>query len=425
MLDIKFIRENLDLVKKNIKNRNMAADADLAVSLYDEKNSLQQEIDSLRQKRNTNASLMKGKLSAEERAVLIEEGKAVKEKISELEKLFAEKEADYNKAMLEIPNMAHPAVPVGKEDKDNTEIKKVGKIPSFNFKPKDHVELGEALDLVDFETAAKVSGPKFYYLKNDMVILEFALIRYTLDILRKKGFILIETPDIAKEEVAAGIGFNPRGEESNIYTVEGTGACLIGTAEITLGGYYADKIFNKADLPIKMAGISHCFRREAGAAGKHSRGLYRVHQFTKIEMFVYCLPEESDSFHQYLLETEEEIFKGLDISYRVVDTCSGDLGASAYRKFDIEAWMPGRENGGDWGEVTSTSNCTDFQSRRLGIRYKADNGNKFVHMLNGTAMALSRALICILENFQQEDGSVLIPEKLVPYTGFDRISGRK
>ena len=425
MLDIKFIRENLDLVKKNIKNRNMAADADLAVSLYDEKNSLQQEIDSLRQKRNTNASLMKGKLSAEERAVLIEEGKAVKEKISELEKLFAEKEADYNKAMLEIPNMAHPAVPVGKEDKDNTEIKKVGKIPSFNFKPKDHVELGEALDLVDFETAAKVSGPKFYYLKNDMVILEFALIRYTLDILRKKGFILIETPDIAKEEVAAGIGFNPRGEESNIYTVEGTGACLIGTAEITLGGYYADKIFNKADLPIKMAGISHCFRREAGAAGKHSRGLYRVHQFTKIEMFVYCLPEESDLFHQYLLETEEEIFKGLDISYRVVDTCSGDLGASAYRKFDIEAWMPGRENGGDWGEVTSTSNCTDFQSRRLGIRYKADNGNKFVHMLNGTAMALSRALICILENFQQEDGSVLIPEKLVPYTGFDRISGRK
>ncbi len=424
MLDIKFIRENLDLVKENIKNRNMTANADLAVFLYDEKNSLQQEIDSLRQKRNANAALMKGKLSPEERAVLIEEGKNLKEKIAELEKLFAEKEAAYSTAILEIPNMAHPEVPVGKEDKDNTEIKRVGKIPSFNFKPKDHVELGEALDLIDFETAAKVSGPKFYYLKNDAVFLEFALIRYTLDILRKKGFTLIETPDIAKEEVAAGIGFNPRGDESNIYTVEGTGTCLIGTAEITLGGYYADKIFDKSNLPIKMAGISHCFRREAGAAGKHSRGLYRVHQFTKVEMFVYCLPEESDSFHKYLLETEEEIFRGLDIPYRVVDTCSGDLGASAYRKFDIEAWMPGRENGGDWGEVTSTSNCTDFQSRRLGIRYKTDNGNKFVHMLNGTAMALSRALVCIFENFQQEDGSILIPRKLIPYTGFDRIGGK-
>ena len=421
MIDIKFIRENLDLVKKNIKDRNMTADADIVVSLYDEKNNLQQEIDSLRQKRNANAALMKGKLAEEQRAVLIEEGKTLKEKIAELEKLFTEKEAAYNSAMLEIPNMAHSEAPVGKEDKDNTEIKKVGKIPTFNFKPKDHVELGEVLDLVDFETAAKVSGPKFYYLKNEAVLLEFALTRYTLDILRKKGFVIMKTPDIAKEEIAAGIGFNPRGEESNIYTVEGTGTCLIGTAEITLGGYYADKIFEKSNLPIKMAGISNCFRREAGAAGKHSKGLYRVHQFTKVEMFVYCLPEESDSFHQYLLETEEEIFQGLGLPYRVVDTCTGDLGASAYRKFDLEAWMPGRENGGDWGEVTSTSNCTDFQSRRLGIRYKTDNGNKFVHMLNGTAMALSRALICILENYQQEDGSILIPEKLVPYTGFSKI----
>ena len=421
MLDIKFIRENIDLVKKNIENRSMSADAALAVSLYEEKNNLQQEIDSLRQKRNANAALMRGKLSAEERAVLIEEGKTLKEKIAEQEKLFAEKEASYNRVMLEIPNMAHPDVPVGKEDADNKEIKKVGKIPEFSFKPKDHVELGEALDLVDFESAAKVSGPKFYYLKNEAVLLEFALIRYTLDILRKKDFILMKTPDVAKEEIASGIGFNPRGDESNIYTIEGTGTCLIGTAEITLGGYYSDKIFDKSSLPIKMAGISNCFRREAGAAGKHSRGLFRVHQFTKVEMFVYCLPEESDSFHQYLLETEEEIFKGLGIPYRVVDTCSGDLGASAYRKFDIEAWMPGRENGGDWGEVTSTSNCTDFQARRLGIRYKADAGNKFVHMLNGTAMALSRALVCIFENFQQEDGSILIPEKLIPYTGFSKV----
>ncbi|MCP5515090.1 MAG: serine--tRNA ligase [Spirochaetales bacterium] len=424
MLDIKFIRENLDSVKENITNRNMRADADLVAALYDEKNTLQQEIELLRQQRNANAAKMKGKLSPEERAVLIEEGKALKEKISGAEALFAEKEASFNAEMLTIPNMAHPDVPVGKEDKDNTEIKRVGKIPVFNFKPKDHVVLAEALDLVDFETAARVSGPKFYYLKNEAVLLELALIRYTLDKLAKKGFTLVETPDIAKEEVASGIGFNPRGEESNIYTLEGTGTCLVGTAEITLGGYHADSILDPERLPIKMAGISHCFRREAGAAGKHSRGLYRVHQFTKIEMFVYCLPEQSDSFHQYILETEEEIFQGLDIPYRVVDTCSGDLGASAYRKYDLEAWMPGRGEGGEWGEITSTSNCTDFQSRRLGIRYKSDSGNRFLHMLNGTAMALTRAIICVLENFQQEDGSVLIPENLIPYTGFDRISSK-
>lgn len=424
MLDIKFIRENLDSVRENIKNRNMNADADMAVKLYEEKNSLQQEIEALRQKRNANAQAMKGKLSPEERNSLIEEGKELKEKISEAEKLFAEKDAAYNGVMLDIPNMAHPDVPVGKEDKDNTEIKRVGQPPSFSFKPKDHVEIGEALDLVDFETAARVSGPKFYYLKNEAVLLEYALIRYVMDILLKKGFTLVETPDVAKEEVAAGIGFNPRGDESNIYTIEGTGTCLVGTAEITLGGYHAGKILDASELPVKMAGISHCFRREAGAAGKHSRGLYRVHQFTKIEMFVYCEPEQSESFHQHILAVEEEIFQGLGIPYRVVDTCSGDLGASAYRKFDLEAWMPGRGEGGDWGEVTSTSNCTDFQARRLGIRYRSENGNRFLHMLNGTALALTRAIICILENYQQEDGSVVVPENLVPYTGFDRI-GKK
>lgn len=424
MLDIKFIKENLDAVRENIKNRNMKGDPDLTVKLYDEKNGLQQEIDSLRQKRNENASSMKEKLSPEERASLIEEGKALKEKIAEAESFFSEKETAFSAAMVDIPNMAHPDVPVGKEDKENTEVKRVGTIPSFSFKPKDHVEIAEALDLVDFETATRVSGPKFYYLKNEAVILELALIRYTLDILREKGFILVETPDVAKEEVVEALGFNSRGEESNIYTIEGTGTCLVGTAEITLGGYYGGKIFDSSELPIKMAGISHCFRREAGAAGKYSKGLFRVHQFTKIEMFVYCLPEESDQFHDYLRSIEEDIFTGLEIPFRVVDTCTGDLGASAYRKFDLEAWMPGRGDTGDWGEVTSTSNCTDFQARRLGVRYKTDKGNRFVHMLNGTAMALARAIICILENFQQEDGSVVIPKKLVPYTGFDKINSR-
>ena len=421
MLDIRFVKENLDAVKDNVKNRNMNADVDSAVSLYDEKNALQQELDSLRQKRNENAKKMKGRLEQDERTALIEEGKLLKEKIAETEKAFAEKDAAFKEVIMTVPNMAHPDVPVGKEDKDNLEIKRSGCIPEFSYKFKDHVELTSDLDLVDFDTATRVSGTKFYYLKNEAVLLDLALTRYTLDILKKKGFTLVQTPDIAKEEIAEGIGFNPRGEESNIYTLEGTGTCLVGTAEITLGGYHANKTLNAEDLPIKMAGISHCFRREAGAAGKFSKGLFRVHQFTKVEMFVYCTPEKSEEMHQYILETEEDIFQGLEIPYRVVDTCSGDLGASAYRKFDLEAWMPGRGESGDWGEITSTSNCTDYQSRRLGIRYKTDDGNKFVHMLNGTAMALSRAMIAVIENYQQEDGSILIPKALIPYTGFDRI----
>jgi len=266
-----------------------------------------------------------------------------------------------------------------------------------------------------------VSGTKFYYLKNEGVYLELGLVRYALDILQKKGFTPFITPDIAREEILEGIGFNPRGAESNVYKLEGEDICLVGTAEITLGGYYSNMILPKEKLPLRMAGLSHCFRREAGAAGQFSKGLYRVHQFTKLEMFVYCLPEESGRFHEELRLIEEEIFEGLNIPFRVVDTCTGDLGAPAYRKWDLEAWMPGR-NGGEWGEVTSTSNCTDYQARRLNIRFKDDDGkNKYVHMLNGTAIAISRAIIALLENYQQEDGSVRLPRTLVPYCGFDVI----
>ncbi|MBR4436207.1 MAG: serine--tRNA ligase [Spirochaetales bacterium] len=422
MLDIKFIKEHLEQVKKNITDRNMVADADLVVKLYDEKNALQQKLDGLRQQRNENAAKMKGKLEQDVRTALIAEGKKLKDDIAALEKNFEEKDKAFKVAMMDIPNMAHPDAPIGKEDKENLEVKKWGNIPKFDFQPKDHVELCEALDLVDFETATRVSGTKFYYLKNEAVILELALTRYVMDIIMKEGFTPFITPDVAKEEVAAGIGFNPRGEESNIYTVEGTGTCLVGTAEITLGGYFAGKTIDAGKLPIKMAGLSHCFRREAGAAGQFSKGLYRVHQFSKVEMFIYCLPEKSNEMHQYIRSVEEKIFQGLDVPYRVVDTCTGDLGASAYRKYDLEAWMPGR---GDYGEITSTSNCTDFQARRLGIKYKDENGTNYLHMLNGTAMALTRAMIAIIENNQQADGSILIPKNLVPYTGFDRIVPKK
>ncbi|MDR2783488.1 MAG: serine--tRNA ligase [Treponema sp.] len=421
MLDYHFIVENLQAVKKNIAVRFMKADADAVASLYRKRTELTTMLQQLQQRRNTNAAAMKSKLEGEQRLALIEEGKKFKEDIAMIEAELAKVEADLSAEARRIPNMAHPDAPIGKEDKDNLEVMRTGEPAKFNFTPKDHVRLGQELDIIDFESAAKVSGVKFYYLKNEGVFLELGLVRYALDILQKKGFIPFITPDIAKEEILEGIGFNPRGVESNVYALEGEGACLVGTAEITLGGYYSNTIIAKDKLPLKMAGLSHCFRREAGAAGQFSKGLYRVHQFTKLEMFIYCLPEESDGIHGYLRSVEEEIFSGLEIPFRVVDTCTGDLGAPAYRKWDLEAWMPGRGDG-EWGEVTSTSNCTDYQARRLNVKYKDNDGkNKFVHMLNGTAIAVSRAIIAILENFQQEDGSVRLPKALVPYCGFDII----
>jgi len=422
MLDLKFIKENLDAVKANIAARNMTADADKAVQLYDQRNDLLAKIEDLRQQRNQNAAKMKQKLSPEERQTFIDEGKALKEAIANEEETLNALEGELQTAARGIPNMAHPEAPIGKEDKDNTEIKRIGTIPSFDFTPKDHVQLGESLDIIDFETGTKVSGTKFYYLKNEGALLEMALSRFAMDKLRNKGFTLTITPDIAKEEILEGIGFNPRGAESNIYPLEGTGTCLVGTAEITLGGYYSDQIVDLSQGPIRLAGLSHCFRREAGAAGQYSKGLYRVHQFSKVEMFVLCKPEESDAIHEELREIEEEIFSDLEIPFRVVDTCTGDLGAPAYRKYDLEAWMPGRGESGDWGEITSTSNCTDYQSRRLKVRYKEDKKTRFVHMLNGTAIAISRAIISLMENCQNSDGSISIPKKLQPYTGFDKIA---
>lgn len=421
MLDFRFIKDNLEVVKANVINRNMKADVDLVVKLFDDRTRLVTELQDMQAKKNTNAAAMKGKLPQEERDKLIEEGRKIKEEINSLEKQVSVLEEELDKAGRQIPNMAHPDAPVGKEDKDNLEIKRVGEPTKFDFEPKDHVQLGESLDLIDFDRGTKVSGVKFYYLKNEAVFLEQALIMYTLNILRKHGFTPFITPDVAKEEILSGIGFNPRGNESNVYTLEDEGTCLVATAEITLGGYHSGEIIPKDKLPLMYCGLSHCFRREAGAAGQFSKGLYRVHQFSKLEMFVYCTPEESDKLHEKLRLIEEEIFTGLEIPFRVVDTCTGDLGAPAYRKWDLEAWMPGR-NGGEWGEVTSTSNCTDYQSRRLNVKYKDTDGkNKYVHMLNGTAVALSRAMVAVMENYQTREGEIRIPKALIPYCGFDVI----
>ena len=422
MIDVKELKTRYDEIAKNIKDRYMNVDLDKIVKDQEERAALLLEVENLRSKRNETAQKMKQKLDNETRQLYIQEGKEIKEALAEKEARLTVLDEQFKKEVMTIPNYASPEAPIGKEDKDSLAIKFYGEPTRCSVKAKDHVQRGEELDILDFDKGAKVSGQKFYYIKNKAVILQMALERYAMDIVVKHGFTPFITPDVAKEEILNGIGFNPRGAESNIYTIEGTDTCLVGTAEITLGGYYKDTILNKEDLPIKMTGLSHCFRREAGGAGQYSKGLYRVHQFSKLEMFIYCLPEESESFHKEILSIEEEIFQGLGLPYRIVDTATGDLGAPAYRKFDIEAWMPGRGDEGEYGEVTSTSNCTDYQARSLNIRYRDDDGKiKFVHMLNGTAVALSRAMVAVIENYQNEDGSITIPPALVRYTGFDKI----
>ncbi len=290
----------------------------------------------------------------------------------------------------------------------------------------DHVELGEKLDLIDFEGGARIAGHGFYFLRNQAVLLELALQQFATQFLVSEGFVPVVTPDLAYTEILQGTGYIPRGPETQIYSIENTNLNLVATAEITLGGLMAGKVLDAEELPLKMCGISHCFRTEAGAAGRASRGLYRVHQFTKVEMFAFTLPEQSETMLDHLCDLECRLFDELKIPYRVVDTATGDLGGPAYRKFDLEAWMPGRGEGGEWGEVTSTSNCTDYQARRLNIRYKKKGakGTDFVHTLNGTAIAISRALIAIMENYQQADGSFRVPEVLQRWVGAKVVAAR-
>jgi seryl-tRNA synthetase len=422
MVDVKVIKEKLAEMQQSITKRVVEAKADVVVALYESKNRIGVELEKLRQQRNEVAAQMKSALPDDMRQQLIDLGKSLKENIAKIEQEWQEISQKFEQEIAKIPNFIHPDVPSGHLDEHNREIKRVGMPRQFDFEVKDHVQLGQELDLIDFDAGAKVSGPKFYFLKNQAVLLEWALVRYAMDILAQNGFTLYQTPDIAKEEILTGIGFAPRGSESNIYPLEGTGTCLVGTAEITLGGYYADQLIDMPNGSILMGGVSHCFRREAGAAGQFSRGLYRVHQFTKVEMFVICHPDESEEWHNRLCSIEEQIYTSLGIPYRVVDVCAGSLGAPAYRKYDIEAWMPARGEHGEYGEVTSTSNCTDYQSRRLNIRFKDNDGkNKYVHTLNGTAIAVSRAMVAILENYQCSDGSIEMPEVLHPYLGFTHI----
>jgi seryl-tRNA synthetase len=420
VLDLRFIRENLQLVRENCQNRKLDLDLDRLVALDERRRSLIAEQQSLRERRNRLAKEMKGrKPSDEERAL----GKELKERDAALEEELRETQEQLGELHAQVPNLTHPDAPIGADEASNRELRRSAEPPQFDFIPRDHVELGELHDLIDFEAGAKVTGQKFYFLKNELVLLEQALIRYALELLRGRGFTLFQTPDLARSDIAEGIGFNPRGEETQVYSLANEDLVLIGTAEITLGGIHRDEILEQERLPLRYCGFSHCFRTEAGAAGRAGKGLYRVHQFTKVEMFAFVHPDDSERMHEEFVGIEEEIFSGLEIPYRVVDICSGDLGAPAYRKYDLEAWMPRRGDDGDWGEITSTSNCLDYQARRLGIRFRdAQTGKvRFVHMLNGTAVAISRALIALLENHQRADGSIVLPKVLRPYAGFEQI----
>jgi seryl-tRNA synthetase len=419
LLDLKFIRENAAAVQENCKNRGIDADVGLVVELADRRSALIQELNELRQRQNQLAKSVGRERDEDARQRLIEESRTMKQLIPEKEAELAEVEARLREELLKIPNMTHPDAPIGRDESENVEIRRWGEIPDFGFDARDHVEIGDSLGIIDFDAGAKVAGSKFYFLRGDAVLLELGLVRYAMDFLIERGYQPTITPDLARDEHLVGTGFIPRGPETQIYSVEDSDLSLIATSEIALAGSLADEIVEENELPIRLAGLSHCFRTEAGSHGRASRGLYRVHQFTKVEMFAFTTPEQSEAMHNEMLQIEEHIFQGLGLPYRVVDICTGDLGGAAYRKYDLEAWMPGRN---DYGEVTSTSNTTDYQARRLRIRYRKNGGRpQLLHTLNGTAIAVSRALIALLEIYQQEHGSIDLPEALIPYVGKERL----
>jgi seryl-tRNA synthetase len=425
MLDPRTLATRRDEIVESCRRRGAKVDLDAAIGHHERVAALQTALGEANRKRNEHQTSGKRPMAIAEREAHAELGRRMKDEVTHLEAELGDAQAKLAIAMASLPNLVHPDAPVGGED-DFREVRRWGTPRSFDFPPLDHVALGERLALFDFEGGARVAGQKFYYLKNDAVLLELALQRLALDVLIEDGFTPFITPDVARPEILDGIGFSPRGPETQVYSIAGHDLCLIGTAEITLGGLYANAILEEEQLPLKLAGLSHCFRTEAGSAGREGKGLYRVHQFSKVEMFAFTRPEDSEAMHEHLVGIEERIFQQLELPYRVIDVATGDLGAPAYRKFDLEAWMPGRGDGGAYGEVTSASNCTDYQARRLGIRFKRKGSkkNELVHTLNGTALALSRAPIAILENHQQADGTILLPKALQRAMGRETIRPR-
>ncbi|MCA3245222.1 MAG: serine--tRNA ligase [Tagaea sp.] len=419
MLDRAYILAHADKVAENCRNRGVDVDVAAFVSAETARRAADKALQEAQAAANALASAKD--LSVDQKR---EQGKALREKREALKAEADRLAAEADALLIRIPNLTHPESPIGRDDKDNKEIaRNAVPIPAFDFKPRDHVALGDLHGIIDTEGGSKVAGPGFYFLKGDGALLELALQNFAVNFLAQRGYVPHITPDIARDSVLMGTGFVPRGNETNTYHIEETELSLIATSEITLCGLYQDTILDAKDLPIRIAGVSHCFRTER-AAGRATRGLYRVHQFTKVEMVVIAPPENSEALHRELLANERDIFDALEIPYRVLDICTGDLGAAAYRKYDLEAWMPGRGDGGEFGEITSTSNCTEFQARRLNIRYRTGPKEKplYAHTLNGTAIALGRAMIAILENNQRADGTIAVPKVLRPFLGKDVLT---
>ena len=413
MLDIRFIRENAERVQKDALNKGYKnADIQAVISLDDERKALTAQIDELRTRRNQIAASMKnsgGKPSDEQ----ITEGKKIKEELAELEKTYRELDEKLSNALNGIPNILQADVPIGEEGEDDL-VKTWGEELFESRKgAEDHLDFANKKGWVDFERGSKVAGTKFYFLKGDLALLENAIYQFALNKLIAKGFNFMTVPHMVNGEVATGTGFAPRSsEQSDEYFIEGEDLSLIATAEMSLTGFHAGEILNEKDLPIFYAGYSPCYRKEAGTYGKHTRGLFRVHQFNKLEMYAYTLPEQSAEIHEKILAVEEEIYQELGIPYRVVNIASGDLGAPASKKYDIEYWSP---VDGSYREITSCSNCTDYQARNLNIRVRRENGElQVVHTLNGTAVSLARCLVAAIENFQDGEDLVL-PKVLQPY----------
>jgi seryl-tRNA synthetase len=425
MLDPRILESRRDEIIASCRYRRVDVDVDAAIAAQQRVAEIQTELNDLNRRRNEHQAGGKRKLESAERDAHAAEGRQLKEEVTGFEKRLVDAREVLQALMLAIPNFLHPESPEGGEA-DFRELRRVGEPRKFEFQPLDHLALSEKLDLFDFEAGAKVTGQKWYFLKNEAVLLELALQRMAIDYVMEAGFTPFATPDAARKEIVDGLAFSPRGAETQIYSLAGTDLDLIGTAEITLGGIHADALLDEADLPLRMGGISHCFRTEAGAAGRESKGLYRVHQFSKVEMFAIVRPEDSAAMHDEIVAIEEHILQALEIPYRVIDIAAADLGAPAYRKFDIEGWMPMRGDGGDYGELTSASNCTDYQARRLKTRFRrtGTKKNEFVHTLNGTAIAVPRTIVAIVENHQRADGSVAIPAALQSYLGLESIGPR-
>jgi len=415
MVDLRLIREQPDAFRAALRKKR--ADprlVDRVLEVDRRRRELVQDVEALRAAQNR-ASQEIPRLTGPAREERIAAMKRIAAQAKAQEPALQAADATLEALLLQIPNPPHPSVPDGGPE-DSVTLRVVGAPPQFGFPPRDHVDLGAALDLLDVERSAKVSGSRFYFLRRDGALLQLALIRYAVDRLGAEGFIPTIPPVLVKRENMIGMMGGIELDEQMVYRIEGEDLALAGTSEMALGSMYLGEVLREADLPIRLCGVSTCFRREAGAHGKDTRGMFRVHQFDKVEMFSYCHPDRSWEEHDYLLALQERLWKDLGLPYRVVNIAAGDLGDPAARKYDIETWMPGR---GGYGETQSCSNCTDFQARRLNIRFRPSGGGGlgFVHTLNGTAVAGTRAIIAILENSQQADGSVRIPRPLVPYMG--------